>query len=241
MTTANKIALIDGRRGPECTWTATSVNHGFTYDLGAATIAQNINRCVLAPGHTLDDNRWNTFSTADSAFANVNLTLRNQTTIALGNQGVVDLELSADVNLRYWMFRCDTSVNGDFIATDFWPGHYEQLGDDLQIGTKLEYEVRDDVVERTIAGSEYTVELSPPRKAFTLEVGWLNPGTDDFDIIDRVVSSRSNSFWYWPPDDAIGGPYLVKLTSSARREQDHPVPRVSNTYRVRLEMVEQIG
>jgi hypothetical protein len=235
-TDASRRATLDSRIGEFASMTTSATNQGAFFNVAGASFTMN--RYVIPAGHNL---------------AGVTLSCHQRDSggfFATIQTDVVPLSTAAiDVSFPEETAQDGAGIIiqaiGTWIFGEIWFGERVALSTGanasaVQPGFRLEWEhaVRSDV----IAGRDATVELAPPRRRFTLEARYVVPGTDDARILEDVLRlGRTAPFWYWPPDDADPGPYLVKLEDAGARRQESIAPQAQIAYEVRLEMVQQLS
>jgi hypothetical protein len=154
----------------------------------------------------------------------------------------VEVAFPSNITDRWWFFQSGTTGTETFTLGEFWIGNRKALtAGDSAIETGFAREYVHNVSEDNFGGRTATLELSPVRRTFSLQVQNLDPSGTDFATLDEVMrDGRTKPFWYWTPDSTDTGPYLVKLISAATRAQSSSVPIKSSRYAVALEMIEQI-
>lgn len=233
----SKRALIDSRQGELASFTATWTSSGFFIDFGSPAGAGTVNRALVPAGHNFDTRTLVVLSGPNAG----SVTVRDST-IQSGS-GVIDFSFADITSDQVWLFNAGgVSISDVFTLGEFWLGEYKELTyGDGRVDPGFEREYQHDVVEAEFGGRTTSLELSPPRRKFSLQVRGLDPDEADFATLEEVVASGpAKPFWYWPPDDTEPGPFLVKLTRSAKRVQGGRSPSVHMRYEVELEMLEQV-
>lgn len=238
-TDDSKRALIDSRQGEAAAFTATGANAGFAIDFGTTSAAGSVNRCVIPAGHAFGG------ETLEIISDNSGVTLPSpsiRSTQAVVGSDVLDYSFGPVTADRYWGLQVTTSAAEVFTLGEYWIGNRKALtSGDAMIDPSWTREYADNLRSDSFAGRDVTLELSPPRRAFSLHIRNLDPAGTDFATLEEVIlAGRSSPIWYWTPDSTDTGPYLVRLSRAARREQMSDVPSVSVRYEVRLELVEQL-
>jgi len=236
-TDDSKRALIDSRQGEQASYTADGAASGFTLDMGSTTAADPVNRLVVPGGHTFDGY----IVLLISGVTLGSISVRSSTVVA--DKGVIDASFSDRNGDQFWGLQVINSVASDvFSFGEFWVGNRRSLNtNDARVDQGFEREYEHDLSEEDFGGRTVSLELSPARRSFSLQVRDLDPSGADFATLDEVIrDGRSKPFWYWTPDSTDTGPYLVKLTRAARRKQSSKVPTVRSRYEVSIEMLEQV-
>ncbi len=242
LTDDGKRALIDSRQGELGVYTAGGANVGivFSWD-GTGLALPVVDRLVIPAGHGYDgftlavfsDDDTPNFPSAVSQFSDV-----------ISGSGVIDIVFATPVTDHVdFLLRVVDSVATDvFQLGELWLGARKVLTlNDARVQTGFERSYAHNAIEDEFGGRTVSLELSPPRRNFSLKVVGLDPAGADFATLDEVIrDGRSSPFWYWTPDSTDTGPYLVKLTNSAKRMQTSPVPQKFMRYEVELEMLEQL-
>ena len=240
-TTDSKRALLDRRQGELGSFTANGANGGFALDYGTTAASRTINRCVIPAGHNFDG------ETLEIISDNSGATLPSPTvedSIAVSGSAVIDFPFADKSGERYWGLQVTTSASETFNIGEFALGDRVALSaganpSDVQPDFDRAY--LHDVATDVIGGRDIALELTPPRRSFSLEIRYVIPGSDDADILEEIIRlGVSTPFWYWTPDSTDTGPYLVKLSGSATRSQEsQQPPQALIAYSVKLEMIEQ--
>lgn len=232
----SKRAWIDSKQGELGSLTADSVFGGMAVDY-SVSFADTINRCVIPNGHNLASRTMR----LSSGTVLGSLTLLDSIVPSGGE--ILDFSFSSVSSHQFWNLLDQFSVNLDILSfSEFWIGNRKALNvNDARVATGFERSYEHDVTEAEFAGRTAVLELAPARRKFSLLIRDLDPSATDFATLDEVIrDGRANPFWYWTPDTTDTGPYLVKLTRSATREQRSSVPMKSVRYEVELEMLEQL-
>lgn len=244
MSTAGKQAVTDGRAGVLASVTATGSNGGFVFDLGTTSAGDVINRAVIPPGHSLSSKALQIVKDTIpgmNGFPSPQIALLKT---AGANSTVIDFDTAVNVDpgYRYWALQYNLSTNGFVISVgELWLGTRTALSSSAYISPSWVSEYDQELAQENYGGRTATVQLSPARKKFRLEVVNLDPAGADFAVLDQVIKTgRARPFYYWPPDDTDPGPYLVQLSSSGTRRQEFRAPQAAIRYAVTLEMVEQL-
>jgi hypothetical protein len=230
----SKRAFIDSRQGEQGSFTGTGALAGVTFDLGASP-GQTINQWILPAGHNLAGNQWDLFS-KDAAGAGTFRVIQTITGTDVGDFYFPTLE-TTDAEWR--LFNGDGSATKTYTFGEFWLGDRVAISSGyVQPGFTNEWEHH--IAEDVIGGRDIALELTPPRRRFSLEIRYVVPATSDALILEEILRlGRSTPFWYWTPDDTDTGPYLVKLEDSATRAQESAAPQAQIAYTVSLTMIEQ--
>jgi len=230
----SKRALIDSRQGEQASFTAAGSDAGVEFDL---LTAPTINRWVIPAGHTMNQisGNWQLYSDDNSSFSSGSLRLNE----AISGTGVFDGVVLTTTTERYWLFQALTTTTQTFTLGEFWIGERVAISSGyVQPGFRSEWEHH--IAEDVIGGRDIALELTPPRRRFSLEIRYVVPATSDALILEEILRlGRSTPFWYWTPDDTDTGPYLVKLEASATRAQESAAPQAQIAYTVSLTMIEQ--
>lgn len=238
LTDASKRALIDLRAAPVGSFTATAANAGVQFDFGSTAFASLMNRAVIPGGHNFASETVQIISGTSAGIGTPTVL----DSIAVSSlDGVLDFDWSPVAGHRYFGLQVTTSGSEVFTLGELWIGQRSVLSADAWVqpgwGDRYEQEVTED----RFGGRTATVQLSPARRRFALEVRNLDPAGSDFSILDSVIrNGRAAPFWYWPPDSEVGGPFLVQLVAGGSRFQESRAPLVQPRYAVTLEMVEQL-
>ena len=223
-------------------FTASAANAGFALDFGASDAVDGVNRCVIPAGHNFAGETVEVIHDTDGATL-PSPTVADSIAVGAGSAALLDFSFTGVNGSQYWGLQVPTSAAEVFQLGEFWLGTRKTLtypgGARVEPGFDAEYE--HDVAEASYGGRTASLELSPPRKRFTLLGQRVDPSHADFATLDEVIRlGRSRPFWYWPPDSLDPGPYLVRLSRAARRRNDSRVPQSAIRYRVELEMLEEI-
>ena len=235
----SKRALLDSNQGLLGSFTATTASAGFSLDMDAGRAGYTFNRLVIPAGHTFAG--FDVVVEGDATGPTLPAPVRTSTILAVAAE-VLDFPITSSVGgPRWWGIKVLLSATEVFSLGEFWLGHRRALAtNDARIDTGWERSYEHDLSEDTFGGRTVTLELSPPRRKFSLKVRDLNPSGTDFDILDEVIrDGRSAPFWYWTPDTTDTGPYLVRLTGAATRVQASTVPTKSVRYEMTIEMLEE--
>jgi len=234
----SKRALGDSRQGELAQYTASGPDAGFIVDFSAVFTTFIVNRCVIPAGHTYDTYRLQLFSDDNIGFASA---ITQFDINPITGAGVIDQAMATPTTTElFWLLRAPGSIAADvFSLGELWLGERVALSAaDVQPLFKQDY--TRNVATDVIGGRDVALELTPPRKQFTLGIRYVEPGSADWDILEEVLRlGRTTPFWYWPPDSTDPGPYLVKLDAEGSRAQENVVPRSGIHYSVRLSMTEQ--
>lgn len=243
MATASKRAVTDGRAGELGSVTATGSNAGFIFDLGTTSAGDVINRAVIPGGHSLAGTNLQIVKDTIpgmNGFPSPQIAL----TASGAPAGVIDFAtiVNSDPGYRYWALQYNLSTNGFVISVgELWLGTRTALSANAYVSPSWALEYDQELAEDEFGGRTAVVQLSPARRKFRLEVVNLDPAGADFALLEQVITTgRVRPFYYWPPDSATPGPYLVKLSSNATRRQEFRAPQAGIRYAVALEMLEQL-
>jgi hypothetical protein len=234
ITASSKRSLTDSRQGEKAQWVATSAFAGFVIDMGSDTAADPVNQCVLPAGHTLDGYQISLISGPGIG------SMISRTARVITGAAVIDMAISERNGDRSWGLQVVDSVATDsFLLGEFWVGERVEIANAyVQPAFSREYAYQ--VAEDVIGGRDVTLQIAPPRRRFSLSIRYVVPGTDDDAILEEVIANgRTAPFWYWTPDAADTGPYLVKLSGEPSRIQETRAPQAGIAYAVSLEMIEQ--
>lgn len=238
-TDDSKRSLADSRQGRFSEFTATGINAGFAIDFLNTAAAGTVNRCVIPAGHSTSGHDLEIISD-NSGVTLPSPSIRSTGTVSGG--GVIDRSFAGVSADRYWGLQITTSGAEVFRMAEFWIGQYKSLTlGDGRVDPGFESAYVNEVRTEDFGGRTATLELSPPRRQFSLSVRSLDPAGADYATLEEVVRlGRAAPFWYWPPDSLDAGPYLVRLSSAARRRNDSKIPTHSIRYEVEIDMVEEI-
>ena len=237
----SKRALLDSNQGLLGSFTATTASAGFSLDMDAGRAGYTFNRVVIPAGHTFAG--FDVVVEGDATGPTLPAPIRTATILAVAAE-VLDFSFAAAIGgPRWWGIKVLLSAAEIFSLGEFWVGNRRALtSNDARVDTGWERAYEHDLSEDTFGGRTATLELSPPRRKFSLKVRDLDPAGNDFATLDEVIrDGRSKPFWYWTPDSTDTGPYLVRLTGSATRVQASTVPTKSVRYEMTLEMLEELA
>jgi|TARA_Y100000310_G_scaffold326032_1_gene390380 hypothetical protein len=243
LSTADKRAFYDGRQGTIGIFTPDALDGGVQYDFGSDVA---YNRCVIPSDHDgLAGENVRLTSSANSSHSPF---------LIEGYPGYpgaadpvvtgepIDFGVDTSAPERYWAFVVNSAIGVDCEVSEIWLGTRNELTTSVAVQPEFVDEWAHELAEQTFGGGESTLELSPSRRVFELSVRRVEEGTADFTTLAEIMQlGRTQPFWYWPPDDQAGGPFLVKLSRSASRRMDFEMPSVAMKYRVDLQMIEQLG
>ncbi len=238
-TDDSKRSLIDSKQSEAAAFTATTTNAGFAIDFATTSAAGSVNRCVIPAGHNFDGETLQIISD-NSGSSLPSPSVRSSASVS--GAGIIDRSFGSVPADRYWGLQITTSGAEVFSLSEFWLGNRKALTtNDARVDPGSERDYEHDVTEEDFGGHTVSLELSPPRRRFSLKIRGLDPAQADFAKLDEVIrDGRTNPFWYWTPDSTDTGPYLVKLTRSAVRRQTFTKPMTKLFYEVDLEMLEQL-
>ena len=241
LTDDSKRALIDSRIGLVGSFTATGADAGFALDLGTTTAADDSNRVVIPAGHNFAGETLEIISDTSGPTL-PSPVVEDTIAVGAGSAAVLDFSFAAVTGARYWGLQVATSAAEVFSLGEFWLGERKSLtSGDGRVDPGFESSYDHDLEQDDFGGRTATLEISPPRKRFSLKIRLLDPSNPDYATLDEIMRlGRSRPFWYWPPDSADPGPYLVRLTRSAARKNDSKVPQSVIKYQVDLEMLEEL-
>ena len=234
ISNSNKRALVDGRVGSIGQFTATGVNPGIIFDTGSV-LSVAANRLIFPAGHS-------GFSGKDLAIYHdsvISMASPNLACLcAVSGSGVMDAVLTAGSE-RYWQFIVYSAVVSDvFSLSGCWLGAYSQLSAAAAVAPDFVLGWQSQQVETDYPGGVAVIEVAAPRRTFSLTVRDVDPASADYTLLDSVMQSREKSFWYWPPDDATPGPFLVRLSKDAQRSQEFGAPSQALRYKFSFEFLE---
>lgn len=238
-TDDSKRALIDSKQSETGSFTSTNIQSGIVFSWVGLS-PPRVNRIVIPAGHTFDGFTVQAFSDDDTPNFPSSLQRYSQ---AQTGAGIIDMAFSLVTTDIDWIVRVLDSVNLDvFSLSEIWLGERKALTtNDARVDPGAERDYEHDVTEEDFGGHTASLELSPPRRRFSLKIRGLDPAQADFAKLDEVIrDGRTSPFWYWTPDTTDTGPYLVKLTRSAVRRQTFSKPMTKLFYEVDLEMLEQL-
>ena len=223
-TGQGKERLIDGRIAKLARFNAAAANQFFEVDFGAAV---SIDRMVIPVGHNLNGCSVELRAGSATNPASVIDSFTAGTT-------AIDRSFGA-ASHRYWRIVFVTS--GQWELGEWVLGDYQQTADG--VAQAWQAPRKSPVRVREFPSREALLIEAAVRRRFVLTheaCSSADLATYD-DVLDRGVG---RPFWFWPPDDALASPLLMRLEDDGDREQDHPNPKASGpTYTVKLTMVEQ--
>jgi hypothetical protein len=235
---AGKRPLVDARQGTMCDFKAflSFSPIGFGFDsLAVQTTA--LDRFVMPRGHNLDGYNIRLQHDVSMAFSTATTVVNSDIT----GSAVIDEQLTSSSTARYWRFYT-VGISGDeFQIHGVWIGVYEQMSSSAMIGSGFSNFWETQTNRTEYPSGTAVVELSPPRRKFSLKVSGVDPASADYTLLDKVLlNGRARSFWYWPPDDTDAGPFLVRLDGDGSRDQESSAPSVNIRYRFDISMTEQL-
>lgn len=234
ISNANRRALVDGRAGTLGQFTATNVHAGVKFDTGSV-LAVAANRFVVPAGHVGFDGKISVvYHSADMSISSPTLVFYG----LVSGAGVIDKAITAGSE-RYWMFRLQDAVAAEvFTLAGWWLGVYSQLSAAAAVAPDFVLGWQSQQVETDYPGGVAVIEVAAPRRTFSLTVRDVDPTSADYTLLDSVMQARAKSFWYWPPDDATPGPFLVRLSKDAQRSQEFGAPSQALRYKFSFEFLE---
>lgn len=231
LTDANIRRLIDRRQGSLAVWSTSSASHHFRIDMGEQYSPTTL---IIPAGHNLDGIDLDIYSDPDATW--VGPIFRSTHTVS--GSGVIEHELGSPSRTDR-IYQINFDGTGTWELSEVWYGIKQALSATAYVDPRFEFNTVSQTIETAYPGGNAIVDLAPPRREFTLEIRNVDPSSADWTLLDAIATQgRSESFWYWPPDDTDPGPFLVQLERDPDVQQDHPAPSVSLSYRVRLRMVE---
>jgi len=236
---ADRRALRDYRQGTVASWQPAVgfLNAGPRFDLGSQPIVTTL---VIPAGKV-----WSSAGNRD-----LRLISSSSATFAVGNtthfaitstdDSLVDQTFTGSTDRYWWLLSGDSASGDTFSISQFWIGQKLTFTAATVVSPDWRIDQVYDYTEEVVGGINRRVELSPIRRRFTLDLGWILPNTPDMLYLDLISAQGLRPFWYWPPDDQFS-PALVMLEEQPEIVQDHPSPASSITYACSLSMIEQVG
>lgn len=239
---AQKRAFVDFRPTPLSSFTANGGEAGVEFDNGNTTAGDNWNRAVIPAGHTLAGANLRVIHGTTAGLAS--FLIAGFVTVPANYSDVIDFDfnLFSGAGRRYWGMTYNLSVaTVTYQLGEVWIGTRTQLSADAYVQPGFTFDYRHDQAADDFNGRTVTLAISPPRRRFRLEVLNVAPSGADWDVLSDVIRiGRARPFWYWPPDDQNGGPFLVQVSSDAVRRQENRAPTAGIRYGFSIEMVESL-